>query len=95
MLAKYVEACPAMSEYHFGRTGENGPRLPVRGMTESSMKAERSPFSTIEEALEDIRAGKFVVVVDDEDRENEGDLTIAAQFIPRRRSTSWRRMAAA
>ena len=30
------------------------------------MKAERSPFSTIEEALEDIRAGKFVVVVDDE-----------------------------
>ena len=44
------------------------------------MKAATSPFSTIEEALEDIRAGKFVVVVDDEDRENEGDLTIAAQF---------------
>ncbi len=39
-----------------------------------------SPFATIEEAIEDIRAGKFVVVVDDEDRENEGDLTIAAQF---------------
>jgi 3,4-dihydroxy 2-butanone 4-phosphate synthase / GTP cyclohydrolase II len=37
-------------------------------------------FSTIEEALDDFRAGKFVVVVDDEDRENEGDLTIAAQF---------------
>ncbi len=36
--------------------------------------------ATIEEALEDIREGKFVVVVDDEDRENEGDLTIAAQF---------------
>jgi 3,4-dihydroxy 2-butanone 4-phosphate synthase / GTP cyclohydrolase II len=49
-------------------------------MTELVMKAETSPFSTIEEALEDIRAGKFVVVVDDEDRENEGDLTIAAQF---------------
>ena len=41
---------------------------------------ERTPFATIEEALEDIRAGKFVVVVDDEDRENEGDLTIAAEF---------------
>src|SRR5919199_5920955 len=41
---------------------------------------ERSAFATIEEALEDIREGKFVVVVDDEDRENEGDLTIAAQF---------------
>ena len=39
-----------------------------------------SPFATIDEAVEDIRAGKFVVVVDDEDRENEGDLTIAAQF---------------
>ena len=39
-----------------------------------------SPFATIEEAIEDIRAGKLVVVVDDEDRENEGDLTIAAQF---------------
>jgi 3,4-dihydroxy 2-butanone 4-phosphate synthase / GTP cyclohydrolase II len=40
----------------------------------------RSPFSTIEEALEDIRDGKLVVVCDAEDRENEGDLTLAAQF---------------
>ncbi|MEA2186283.1 MAG: 3,4-dihydroxy 2-butanone 4-phosphate synthase / cyclohydrolase [Solirubrobacteraceae bacterium] len=40
----------------------------------------RSPFATIEEALEDIRQGKMVVVCDDEDRENEGDLTMAAQF---------------
>jgi 3,4-dihydroxy 2-butanone 4-phosphate synthase/GTP cyclohydrolase II len=38
-------------------------------------------FSTIPEAIEDIRAGRMVVVVDDEDRENEGDLTIAAQHI--------------
>src|SRR4029453_16033883 len=38
------------------------------------------PFSTIEEALEDIRAGKMVVVCDAEDRENEGDPTLAAQF---------------
>ncbi len=40
-----------------------------------------SPFAKIEEAIEEIRAGRFVVVVDDEDRENEGDLTIAAQFV--------------
>ena len=40
----------------------------------------RGPFSSIEDALEDIRAGRMVVVCDDEDRENEGDLTIAAQF---------------
>jgi 3,4-dihydroxy 2-butanone 4-phosphate synthase / GTP cyclohydrolase II len=39
-----------------------------------------NPFSTIEEALEDLRAGKMIVVVDDEDRENEGDLTFAAEF---------------
>ena len=39
-----------------------------------------APFSTIDEALEDIRAGKMVVVCDAEDRENEGDLTLAAQF---------------
>ena len=39
-----------------------------------------SPFATIEEAIEDIREGKIVVVVDAPDRENEGDLTIAAQF---------------
>ncbi len=37
-------------------------------------------FATIEEAIEEIREGRMVVVVDDEDRENEGDLTIAAQF---------------
>jgi len=37
-------------------------------------------FTTIESALEDVRAGKMVVVVDAEDRENEGDLTLAAQF---------------
>jgi 3,4-dihydroxy 2-butanone 4-phosphate synthase/GTP cyclohydrolase II len=37
-------------------------------------------FATVEEAIEDIRQGKAVVVVDAADRENEGDLTIAAQF---------------
>src|ERR671924_2420842 len=39
-----------------------------------------SAFTSIEEALEEIRAGKMVVVCDAEDRENEGDLTLAAQF---------------
>ena len=36
-----------------------------------------SPFSTIEEAIEDVRAGRMVVVCDAEDRENEGDLDAA------------------
>ena len=39
------------------------------------------PFDSIESALEDLRAGKMVIVVDDEDRENEGDLTIAAEKV--------------
>ena len=39
------------------------------------------PFGTIEQAIEDIRAGRFVVVADDEDRENEGDLVCAAELV--------------
>lgn len=38
-------------------------------------------ISTIEEALEDFKQGKFLVVVDDEDRENEGDLIMAAELV--------------
>src|ERR1700736_1247084 len=38
-------------------------------------------FATVLEAVEEIKAGRMVVVVDDEDRENEGDLTLAAEFV--------------
>ena len=38
-------------------------------------------FNTIEEAVEDFKAGEFVIVVDDEDRENEGDFIMAAEKI--------------
>src|SRR6266699_6316951 len=41
---------------------------------------QTTPFATVDEAIEEIRRGRFVVVVDDPDRENEGDLVIAAQF---------------
>src|SRR5512147_2327417 len=37
------------------------------------------PVATVTEALEDIRAGKMIILVDDEDRENEGDLCMAAE----------------
>lgn len=43
------------------------------------MKA--SPFDSIEQAVQDIKDGKFVILVDDEDRENEGDLVIAAEKV--------------
>src|SRR6201987_5154549 len=45
------------------------------------MSSTKSAFATIEDAIEDIRQGKMVVVVDDESRENEGALTMAAQFV--------------
>ena len=42
---------------------------------------EEMKLNTIEEAVEDFKNGEFVIVVDDEDRENEGDLIIAAEKI--------------
>ena len=44
-------------------------------------KGARSPFASIDDAIDAIRRGEMVIVVDDEDRENEGDLTIAAEKI--------------
>ncbi len=43
--------------------------------------ASKMPFSPIDEIIEDIKAGKMVIVCDDEDRENEGDLTMAAELV--------------
>ena len=44
-------------------------------------RQRRSPFASVEEAVEALRDGKMIVVVDDEDRENEGDLTMAASKV--------------
>ncbi len=41
----------------------------------------QTPFTDVPEAIEEIRAGRMIVVVDDEDRENEGDLTLAAEKV--------------
>jgi 3,4-dihydroxy 2-butanone 4-phosphate synthase/GTP cyclohydrolase II len=41
----------------------------------------RLEFDSVEEAIEEIRQGRIVIVVDDEDRENEGDLIMAASFV--------------
>ncbi len=45
------------------------------------LSEDASPFDSIEDAIADVRAGKMVVVLDDEDRENEGDLVMAAQMV--------------
>ena len=55
-------------------------------MTHSDERRTTQPheprtFGTVEQAMEDIRAGRFVIVADDEDRENEGDLICAAQLV--------------
>jgi 3,4-dihydroxy 2-butanone 4-phosphate synthase/GTP cyclohydrolase II len=45
------------------------------------MSVPESPFSSIPEALEELKAGRFIILVDDEDRENEGDLVCAAELV--------------
>ena len=45
------------------------------------MSKGKSPFASIQEAIEDIRQGRMIIIVDDEDRENEGDLTVAAEKV--------------
>ena len=45
------------------------------------MRIDSLQLNTIEEAIEDIRQGKIIIVVDDEDRENEGDFLMAAEMV--------------
>src|ERR1051326_5640518 len=67
------------------KTGADRPRdsrsqrRPGRPVLE--IAAPKTPFARIEDAIEEIRAGRMVIVVDDADRENEGDLTIAAEKV--------------
>ena len=44
-------------------------------------RLESLPLATIEEAIEDIRRGRMVILMDDKDRENEGDLCMAAEKV--------------
>ena len=52
-----------------------------RGIRIAKGARGRSPFASIEDAVDAIRSGRMIIVVDDEDRENEGDLTIAAEKV--------------
>ena len=53
----------------------------VEEQNERTQDQARSPFASIEEAVEAFRDGRMLIVVDDEDRENEGDLTVAAEKV--------------
>ena len=52
------------------------------------------PLATIDEAAEEIRHGRLIIIVDDEDRENEGDLVCAAELVTPRSLILWRSTAA-
>jgi len=60
---------------HYGKTFRR-PQSGIRRQEDCFMS-----LCTIEEAVEDIRQGKMIILVDDEDRENEGDLTVAAEAV--------------
>ena len=49
-------------------------------------------FNTVEEAVEDLKAGKIILVTDDEDRENEGDFICAAEFATTENVILWQHM---
>ena len=70
---------PAGQEGEDGAPPESGSAR-TRGGCESRRMTD-CEFASIETALRELRAGRMVVVVDDEDRENEGDLTMAAEMV--------------
>jgi 3,4-dihydroxy 2-butanone 4-phosphate synthase/GTP cyclohydrolase II len=57
------------------------PRSEQKRALSLAEKARSGPFASVEDAVDAIRAGRMIIVVDDEDRENEGDLTIAAEKV--------------
>src|SRR5690606_9871983 len=65
------------------RSGQTSQTLKRRTMaTERKRRSTpKSPFASIDDAIAAIRDGHMIIVVDDEDRENEGDLTIAAEKV--------------
>jgi 3,4-dihydroxy 2-butanone 4-phosphate synthase/GTP cyclohydrolase II len=61
--------------------GKQGPRKGTSAPPRSSRSPRIEGFTSVEQAVADISAGRMIIVVDDEDRENEGDLTLAAEKI--------------
>ena len=74
LIAKYVERLMAGETATDGREDEDDE-------TRTERSRRTSLFATIPEAIEDIREGRMVIVVDDADRENEGDLIMAAEKV--------------
>ena len=86
MIGKYVQRMLQVQAGAAARPGEASRRRaerirgPRRADTEEGSRVMEPPeFVSIEEGIEEIRAGRMLIVVDDEDRENEGDLLMAAE----------------
>ena len=82
VLAKYVERLPTRRRRQERSTSHW--RSTVARHEPSDWQ-----FARVEDAIEEIRDGKMVILVDSEDRENEGDLGMAAEIVTPRRSISW------
>ena len=63
------------------RPGRHAPRLRGREVSVVNAAGAHPPFSAIEEGIAELAAGRMLIVVDDEDRENEGDLVMAAEKV--------------
>src|SRR5258708_2306277 len=74
-----VDGRPARGSHSLRKSKDKSKKAKVRAFP--TAKASNSPFARIEDAVEAIRNGRMVIVVDDADRENEGDLTIAAEKV--------------
>ena len=72
---------PARSGLREKRGVKPDVAVPYSLLEFTSVMRSHAPFCDVETALEEIRAGRMIVVIDDEDRENEGDLTMAAEKI--------------
>ena len=58
------------------------PRIhKIKSMSQTTESKPKLKLNTIQEAIDDIRQGKVIIVVDDEDRENEGDFLAAAEKV--------------
>jgi 3,4-dihydroxy 2-butanone 4-phosphate synthase/GTP cyclohydrolase II len=80
-LACEAEPTPHSLAYLRSKKERMGHTLHLEAHQQASAAEEGFPVASIEDALRELRAGRMVVVVDDEDRENEGDLTIAADMV--------------
>ena len=89
MMAKYVAALrrPLRRRRRAGvrheapRARRHAPRLRGREVSAVNAAGAHPPFAAIEEGIAEIAAGRMLIVVDDEDRENEGDLVMAAEKV--------------